>query len=92
MNPDRIQKQTYLRTEILEAGYDGAAFQAYCQKIHPDASDNIDAWTFEQLKNIVEKFKEFEHDSEQNDTRRSQLSKSLLVPENQNEQSKFIYE
>lgn len=46
------QKQNYLRTEILEKGYDTSKFVVYLSSQKVNGQD-IDNWTFHDLKNAV---------------------------------------
>lgn len=41
---DRKIKQSYLRQEIMELGYDSSSFLAFMKSQRPDG-DNIDIWS-----------------------------------------------
>mmetsp|Transcript_19204 Transcript_19204/g.35110 ORF Transcript_19204/g.35110 Transcript_19204/m.35110 type:complete len:609 (+) Transcript_19204:206-2032(+) len=53
-NAERVAKQNYLREEIVEAGYESGLFVNYCEELK---GTDVDAWTFDELKNCVENFK-----------------------------------
>lgn len=50
-------KQLFLRTEIIDGGYDPIDFTEYLEEIKNDGS-NLDNWTLEELQSAVMKFKE----------------------------------
>ena len=50
-------KQNYLRNEILDAGYDGDDFSEYIDSNYNEKGLNVENWTFEELKDCVEKYK-----------------------------------
>jgi len=61
----RSEKQSYLRDNIIEKGYDAAKFVEFMQShkgiylfanANLEGGDNIDVWTFEELKDIVDQF------------------------------------
>lgn len=54
---DRKQKQTFLRKEIMEGGYDINKFMEFCNSLKPDGGTNIDCWSINELKDIVKNFK-----------------------------------
>eukprot|EP00742_Colponemidia_sp_Colp-10_P003246 GILJ01003456.1.p1 GENE.GILJ01003456.1~~GILJ01003456.1.p1 ORF type:complete len:548 (-),score=87.56 GILJ01003456.1:187-1830(-) len=51
------QKQQYLRRNIIQAGYDANRFTEYCAARR---SADIDAWTWEELQELVDGFLEAE--------------------------------
>lgn len=53
MDESTKKKQTYLRTEILEKGYDPSKFVEYLSQQKTDGED-IDTWTFQDLKDAVQ--------------------------------------
>lgn len=50
----RSAKQAFLRAEVVEAGYSSELFVEYCDELK---GTDVDAWTFEELKDCVENFK-----------------------------------
>ncbi len=50
-------KQNYLRNEILDAGYDGDDFSEYINSNYNEKGLNVENYTFEELKDCVEKYK-----------------------------------
>ena len=57
MELDLEQKQNYLRTEIIEQGYDPDKFSAFITGEKGDIGLDLNNWNFEDLKEIVNKFK-----------------------------------
>ena len=57
---ERQMKQQFLRQEILEQGYDGMDFQDFCQEKYPQLTDDIDLFSFQQLKLLVSEFKQLQ--------------------------------
>jgi hypothetical protein len=54
---DRRAKQTYLRTEIIEAGFDASSFVEHLNSLKPNG-DDVDEWTLEELIDAVTLFKQ----------------------------------
>ena len=53
MEQERIQKQDYLKQEIIEKNYSPDEFMEYCESLK---GAEIDAYTFEELEGIVKEF------------------------------------
>ena len=60
-------KQNYLRTEILESGYDGEDFSEYINTNFNEKGLNVDNWTFEELYECVEQYKKSKINNENNE-------------------------
>jgi hypothetical protein len=61
----RNQKQTYLYTNIVEAGYDAESFAQYMQSNRENGME-IDNWSFEDLVTVVHTFRQaHSHQAEQ---------------------------
>ena len=58
MEEDIQTKQQYLRKEIIDEGYDPGDFNSYMCSIRNEEDIDLDAWTLEELRNVVESFKE----------------------------------
>ena len=54
--PTIDEKQSYLRKEILEKGYDGEQFLSYLQSIKGPNADDLSLWKIEDLQVAVFKF------------------------------------
>lgn len=52
---ERTSKQTFLREEILEKGYEISLFQSYMESQKDDGL-NIDCWSLEELKQVIYDF------------------------------------
>ena len=50
------KKQEYLRIEIMEKGFDTELFTENMQKEKGENALELENWTFEELKQFVEKF------------------------------------
>lgn len=55
IDQERTSKQTFLREEILEKGYDITLFQSYMESQKEDGL-NIDSWSLEELKQVIYDF------------------------------------
>ena len=55
---DDIQiKQNYLRSEVIEQGYNADLFVTFLSDKKPENADDLNSYSFEELKVIVEDFK-----------------------------------
>ncbi len=50
-------KQQYLRSEIIDQGYNPDDFGEFMVKLSSDENPNLENWSFDELKYIVEKYK-----------------------------------
>ena len=50
-------KQQYLRNEIIDQGYNPDDFGEFMVKLSSDENPNLENWSFDELKYIVEKYK-----------------------------------
>ena len=58
MEKERIEyKQNYLRTEIIDAGYDPEEFTEYLSSENGENELNLENWSYSQLEDIVKNFK-----------------------------------
>ena len=65
-NMEEIQaKQTLLQTEIIEKNYDKTAFINFCLS-KKENGDDLNNWTLEELKQIVEEFVSSQNEASQN--------------------------
>lgn len=53
-NAERVAKQNFLREEVVDVGYESHLFVDYCDGLN---GTDVDAWTFEELKECVRTFK-----------------------------------
>lgn len=54
---ERLQKQIYLRDEIIQKGYDGEKFQEFLESKKENGCE-IDSWTMDELKQLVSNFQQ----------------------------------
>ena len=66
MEGDLEYKQNYLRTEIIDQGYDPENFSKFLSQEKGDIGLDLNNWTFEELKETVSKFKSINHNPENN--------------------------
>ena len=52
------QKQTYLRTEIIDKGYDPEVFTAYISNLKGEDGIDLNLWSMEELVDIVKSFQD----------------------------------
>ena len=52
---ERIEKQLYLKEQIVNKGYSKEKFAFFVNKVK-DSEGNIDVWSFDELKFIVSQF------------------------------------
>jgi hypothetical protein len=58
LNNNEIEiKQSYLRTEILEKGYDTSDFVEYLIGVKGEEAGSVENWTMEELMKVVEDYK-----------------------------------
>ena len=58
---ERLKKQTFLKKEILEKGYDAQEFQEFLEKKKYEGGTNIDLWEFLELREVLICFKKNSH-------------------------------
>ena len=61
------KKQLYLRTEILEEGYDPQEFNDYMCSIRNEENIDLNNWTLEELTKVVNSFKARNNDNNENE-------------------------
>jgi hypothetical protein len=54
-----LKKQDLLKTEIIDNNHDKQAFLDFCIS-KKENGDDLDCWTLEELKSIIEDFKSFQ--------------------------------
>jgi hypothetical protein len=54
---ERQDKQNYLKTEVMDLGYDVNWFSEYMGQKRPGGTD-VDEWTFDELKGVVKDFQD----------------------------------
>ena len=57
MSDDLEAKQQYLRSEIIDQGYNPEDFSAYMGNIRGEEGLNIENWSFSDLQQVVNQFK-----------------------------------
>jgi hypothetical protein len=75
---ERKAKQSFLREEVVEAGYPPEAFVAFCEL---QRGADVDLWSFEELSQCVAEFKKTyrpsEHSKENKEAKQSSKSQGL---------------
>ena len=82
------KKQEYLRIEIMEKGFDTELFTENMQKEKGENALELENWTFEELKQFVEKFQK-ENQIEQNKNDKDINKIGNINKENNNNIKKF---
>jgi hypothetical protein len=82
----RASKQTFLREEILEKGYEIELFQSYMETQKEDGL-NIDCWSLEELRQVTVEFKKKYENNELKIINESEMEKPMggKLEEKQNE-------
>lgn len=62
---ERLKKQKYLKTEIIEKKYDAIQFKEFLTSRKSEGGTNVDIWTFHELKYLVHEFQSL-YDPEEN--------------------------
>ncbi len=68
MEEDIEIKQNYLRNEVIEKGYSADLFVNFLSDKKPENADDLNSYSLEELKLIVEEFKQIYQD-ENNDSK-----------------------
>ena len=63
---EKIEKQNYLKENILQAGYDAALFGLFMAEQRDDGTD-INNWTYDELVTLVKEFKDLQDSSTKNE-------------------------
>jgi endogenous inhibitor of DNA gyrase (YacG/DUF329 family) len=58
MEEDLDKKQQYLRTEILDKGYDPKEFNDYICSVRNEENIDLNNWSLEELSQVVKSFVE----------------------------------
>ena len=88
-------KQNYLRTEIIEQQYDPEEFSKFLSEEKENIGLDLNNWTFEELKNVVSKFKTMKenlkmNDFNQKDENENEIINSEMIKTNIIERKEFI--
>ncbi len=85
MEGDLEYKQNYLRTEIIDQGYDPENFSKFLSQEKGEIGLDLNNWTFEELKESVSKFKSINHKPEKNQsTENNKNTENQNLENNQN--------
>ena len=85
MEEDDIEyKQNYLRTQIIDEGYDPEIFSKFLSEEKGDIGLDLNNWNFEDLKNTVSKFKNIKSNEQNNDIENIQNENKNLENEKNN--------
>ena len=77
-------KQQYLRSEIIEQGYNAEEFSSYMASLREDNSLDLDLWTFSDLQTVVNQYKTLVAQNQQNQQQESN-NEQYEVEETKNE-------
>ena len=79
------QKQTYLRTEIIDKGYDPEVFTAYISNLKGEDGIDLNLWSMEELVDIVKSFQD--QQSSSNNVNTNEEYKQFYDSNNNQEQN-----
>jgi hypothetical protein len=77
MEDDILIKQNFLRSEVIEQGYSADLFVNFLSYKKPENADDLNSYTFEELKIIVEEFKQQSSKEESRDRGSTQTAQTL---------------
>ena len=90
MDDDLQTKQQYLRSEIIDQGYDPGEFNDYMCNIRQEENIDLNDWSLQDLKNVVQSFKvslanreNEEENNEQREEYEQREENEQIVQENQ---------
>ena len=66
MSDNLEEKQQYLRSEIIEQGYNPNDFSDYMASIRGENALDLELWTFSDLQNVVSQYKAYVAQNQQN--------------------------
>ena len=83
-------KQQYLRNEIIDQGYNPDDFGEFMVKLSSDENPNLENWSFDELKYIVEKYKSTISEILEKENTKEIQNNDIKQEEEQNEEIKDI--
>ena len=83
MEDEQEIKQSYLRQEILEKNYDTQSFLDFLITKKGENASDINNWTIEELKTVVDEFKNSQNNNQKSNTGTNPLLEDLPPAENQ---------
>ena len=84
------RKQQYLRSEIIDQGYNPDDFTTYMGSIRGEEGLNIENWTFEDLQQVVAQFKELIAQNQQQQTPEQEQQSDVPQPDETQNQNNNI--
>ena len=86
------RKQQYLRSEIIDQGYNPEDFTTYMGSIRGDEGLSIENWTFEDLQKVVAQFKELisQNQQQQQTPEQEQEQEIPQTDETQNQDNNIL--
>ena len=77
MEDDLDKKQQYLRTEILDKGYDPKEFNDYICSVRNEENIDLNNWTLEELSQVVKSFVEESQNKENQNEQKEQENNQI---------------
>ena len=84
------RKQQYLRSEIIDQGYNPDDFTTYMGSLRGEEGLNIENWTFEDLQQVVTQFKELIAQNQQQQTSEPEQQQEVPQPDETQNQDNNI--
>ena len=89
MEDDLTEKQTFLRENILEKGYDAEDFMKLLQNKKGEQGLDLESWSMDELRSAV---KEFTKENSGIETKDPKNEDDLNKEEDENDQNDEIYD
>ena len=81
LNDDITKKQQYLRTKILDQGYDPQEFNDFMCEVKKEESIDLSNWTLQEIIDIVKSFKEYSKKKEIEEIQKKEKEKEIKKEE-----------
>ena len=81
---DILEKQKYLRTEILDQGFDPQEFNDFMCESRKVESIDLESWTLQEIMDVVKSFKENHENNENKDNKENQENEEIQLNEDNN--------
>jgi hypothetical protein len=85
MSDNLEEKQQYLRSEIIEQGYNPNDFSDYMASIRGENALDLELWTFSDLQNVVSQYKAYVAQNQQNNEQQNEVQNQEEEQNNTNE-------
>ena len=77
LNDEITKKQHYLRTKILDQGYDPQEFNEFMCEIKKEENIDLNNWTLQEIIDVVKSFKEYKQKKEIEEKQKKEKEKEI---------------